>query len=180
VNYNKKIAQSKYKVKHVDPKILDLSNFDVNALKEYPRGAKDFEIPLKVLNFKRLDYLELLSTKIAAYWGVVKKEDFEDKLKDLGFDDERKQLIFEYFCSEFRAAPLHISKFLHKKESGYYKLQFKNYHLNNQTAKSIACLIPWLVQVNEIEFDKNQINDHIAAVILLACYMNPSIKIVKI
>jgi hypothetical protein len=54
---------------------------------------------LKVLKFKRLDYLEVLSFKIAAHMGVDKREEFATKLKYMGFDFEILQHIFEYFCS---------------------------------------------------------------------------------
>jgi uncharacterized protein YjbI with pentapeptide repeats len=84
---------------------------------------------------------------------------------------------------EFKAAPLVINKFLEKhnldQEHSWMKLNFKNYHLNEPTCKAIACLIPFLVNVDEVEMDNNQIGDNIAAVIAMAIFMNPIIKTFK-
>ena len=84
--------------------------------------------------------------------------------------------MFEFFCLEFKAAPLVFGKFMEKQESGWWKVSFKNYHLNEPTTKAIACLIPYLVNVDEVEFDNNQINDQIAACVAMSIFMNPMIK----
>jgi len=48
-----------------------------------------------------------------------------------------------------------INKFLEKQEDGWWKLSFKNYHLQDPITKAIACTIPFLVNVVEVEMDNN-------------------------
>jgi len=69
---------------------------------------------------------------------------------------------------------------MEEQESGWFKLTFVNYSLNDQTAKAIAGLIPFLVNVEEIEFDNNRLSDPIAALVVLATFMNPTVKILRI
>jgi hypothetical protein len=45
---------------------------------------------------------------------------------------------------KFKAAAPDISKFLTRKENGWWVLSFRNYTLNEPTLKAIACLIPFL------------------------------------
>ena len=54
-----------------------------------------------------------------------------------------------------------------------------NYTLNEQTAKAIAGLIPFLVNVEEIEFDNNRLPDPIAGLIVMAAFMNPTVKVLR-
>ena len=65
-------------------------------------------------------------------------------------------------------------------DSGYWKVSFINYALNEPTLKAFACLLPFLVNVEEIHFENNKINDHLAAVIIFSCFMNPTLKSIKI
>jgi hypothetical protein len=37
-------------------------------------------------------------------------------------------------------------------ENGWMKLKFKNYMLNEPTIKAMACVIPFMVNVKEVEF----------------------------
>jgi len=39
------------------------------------------------------------------------------------------------------------------------KLSYKNYHLDEMTSKALACLLPFLVNVSELELFNNQITD---------------------
>ena len=52
--------------------------------------------------------------------------------------------------------------------------------LDDNTAKSIACLIPFLVDVVEVELKNNSITDNIAGAIAIACFANPKIDRITI
>jgi hypothetical protein len=85
-----------------------------------------------------------LQEKITTFFGVTSQKDIEF-LKWMGWEPGMIQLVFEFFCGEFKAAPLFFNKFMQEKENGWMKLTFKNYHLNEPTLKAIACILPWLV-----------------------------------
>jgi hypothetical protein len=61
-------------------------------------------------------------------------------------------------------------------ESGFVKMSFKNYRLNEPTIKAIACTIPWIVNLEEIEFENNEVLDHVGSTILMGAFMNPTLK----
>ena len=58
-------------------------------------------------------------------------------------------------------------------EDNELKLSVRNYHLDESTTKALACLLPYLVEVHELELFANQINDHVAAALLFGFFMNP-------
>ena len=62
------------------------------------------------------------------------------------------QLIFEFYCQELKAGPIPINDFISWMENGWMKLKFKNYMLNEPTIKAMACVIPFIVNVKEVEF----------------------------
>ena len=86
------------------------------------------------------------------------------------------QLCFEYFCMKFKAAAPDISKFLTRKENGWWVLSFRNYTLNEPTLKAIACLIPFLPQVEELNFSNNGMQDMVGSCLVFAAFLNPTIK----
>ena len=51
--------------------------------------------------------------------------------------------------------------------------------MDENMAKSFACLIPFLVEVTEVELVNNQITDSVAGAIIMACFANPNIKRIK-
>ena len=86
------------------------------------------------------------------------------------------QLCFEYFCLCFKAAAPRIDRFLTMQLDGWWKLSFRNYTLNEPTVKALACLIPFLVHLDEVEFHTNQMQDMVGSSIALGIFMNPTIK----
>ena len=90
------------------------------------------------------------------------------------------QIIFEYFCLEFKAAPLTIKKFMEPQENGWQKLSFVNYALNEPSSKAIACILPFLVNVEEVEMDNNMLSDSIGGLIVMGVFMNPTIKALRL
>ena len=89
------------------------------------------------------------------------------------------QTIFEYFCLEFKAAPLNINKFIESLENGWKKVSFVNYALNEQSSKAIACILPFLVNVEEVVFVNNGLTDQIGGLVVMGVFMNPTIKVLR-
>ena len=48
--------------------------------------------------------------------------------------------------------------------------------LNENTIKAVVCTIPFIYDIHECEFMNNQITDIMSSVILMACFVNPSVK----
>lgn len=55
------------------------------------------------------------------------------------------------------------------------KFSIKNLTLDESTTKAIACTIPFIIGIYEIEFANNFVSDMMSSVLLMACYMNPSL-----
>ena len=142
------------KLKLISPDVFRISNIDLAVMKDFPYKLREGDVPLKVCKVKRTDFFEKVGKKIAEFFGAEDVDEYVN-LKYDAFDMNMTQIVFEYFCIEFKAAPLVFTKFMEQQESKWYKVTFKNYHLNEATAKAIACLIPFLVNVDEIEFDNN-------------------------
>ena len=77
-------------------------------------------------------------------------EDYIKKGKS--FEPKIIQLIFEFYCQELKAGPIPITDFMSVADNGWWKLKFKNYMLNEPTLKAIACVIPFMVNVKEVDF----------------------------
>ena len=85
------------------------------------------------------------------------------------------QNVFDYYISWNKAASVQLAQFFDDTDPTNYKLSVKDFKLDENTAKSIACIIPFLVNVQEVEFRNNGITDGVAAAIVMACFANPSI-----
>ena len=55
------------------------------------------------------------------------------------------------------------------------KLSVKN-NISDGLAKSFACIIPFLINIEEVEFKNNAITDGICSAIVMACFANSNIK----
>lgn len=62
--------------------------------------------------------------------------------------------MFEYFCSEMNAAPIKLTDYF-VTENKARKLQIKNYNIDEPTAKSIALIIPFILDIEELELSNN-------------------------
>ena len=60
------------------------------------------------------------------------------------------------------------------------KLAIRNYKLDDNTIKAIACILPFMLDVNEIEFRSNNITDIISGALVFAIFANPNIKRITI
>ena len=55
-----------------------------------------------------------------------------------------------------------------------------NYALNEPSSKAIACILPFLVNVEEVEMDNNMLSDSIGGLIVMGVFMNPTIKALRL
>jgi hypothetical protein len=62
-----------------------------------------------------------------------------------------------------------------RQKSGWYKLSFNNYVLTEAMVKAISCILPFLVNVEEVEFIGNGITDLMSSILALSIFMNPTI-----
>jgi len=145
----------------LDKRIFKLSIFDLDVFVDFPDKVKGNDTPLIVLKQKDPEKFEDTQKAIALdLFGVGNRDDYHLLTKGNRFwSMAYLQLLFEYFCLNFKAAAPSIDKFLTLKENGYWTLAFKNYTLNEPTLKAIACLIPFLVQVDEVHFSNNGMQD---------------------
>ena len=56
------------------------------------------------------------------------------------------------------------------------KFTVRNLKLDDNTVKAIACFIPFLVDIVEVEFRNNQLTDHVASAVIVGCFANPSVS----
>lgn len=173
VAVKEKVNLDKYRV--VDPRVWQICNYDTGLMKDYPFKAAENKLPLFLLKKQGIKHFKDIQTQIKEMFSV----DDIDEFKHSYFPDTHIQLIFEWYCHVFKAAPLTFRKFMSRMDTGYWKVSFINYSLNEPTLKAIACLLPFLVNVEEIHLENNKINDHLAAVLIFSCFMNPVLKSVR-
>ena len=65
------------------------------------------------------------------------------------------QYIFEHYCTMNKSAVIPIEPFFDTADPDNVKFSVKNFRLDENTVKSMVCLIPFLVDVVEVEFRNN-------------------------
>ena len=90
------------------------------------------------------------------------------------------QKVFDYYCQLNKAVSMPIAKFFDDSDPNNPKFSIKNFKLDENTVKALACLIPFLVDINEVELKNNQMLDSVSGAIVLACFANPSLKRITI
>ncbi len=80
------------------------------------------------------------------------------------------QNVFEHYCVEMKAAPIPIGQYIITGDNKIRKLTLKNFNLDEATTKSLACIIPFIVDIEEMEFSNNQLMDHVAATLVLGFF----------
>lgn len=66
--------------------------------------------------------------------------------------------------------------FLFEGDNNTTKLSFRNYHLDENTGKALACTIPFMTNIDEVEMISNGLSDHLITTIIMAVFMNPTVK----
>lgn len=63
--------------------------------------------------------------------------------------------MFEHYCVEMKAAPMPIGTYIVLGDNKIKKITVKNYNLDEATAKALACVIPFIIDIEEMEFSNN-------------------------
>ena len=109
-------------------------------------------------------------------FGVKEIAAERESLKMRSWTLQQCQLVFEFYCTEFKAIAPRLDKFMTRNDNGWWKLSFRNYILNEPTLKALSCALPFYVQIEEVELVKNQMGDQVGCCLAMALFMNPSIK----
>ena len=75
-----------------------------------------------------------------------------------------------------KAAPITLAKFYNYDDPNTTKLSFKNYQLDDMTVKAIALVLPFILDITEIEMANTQITDLVSSCLVFSVFMNPSLK----
>ena len=57
-----------------------------------------------------------------------------------------------------KAAPIKLTDFINSSDPKNVKLSIKNYQLDQPTAKALACTIPFMTRIHELELHNNQLH----------------------
>jgi hypothetical protein len=71
--------------------------------------------------------------------------------------------------------PQYIKPIVNNKQG----LSFAHLAISDKLLKAICCTIPFIPNIYELEFNKNQITDMLSTLVLLAAYSNPNVKSLK-
>ena len=83
--------------------------------------------------------------------------------------------MFEHYCLETKAGAFDLEKFYNDADQTNVKLSFRNFMLDDQTAKAVALILPYMHEVKEFEAYSNKMSDQISGALLFAVFLNPSI-----
>lgn len=84
--------------------------------------------------------------------------------------------IFEHYCIETKAAPIDLDRFINDLNPNNKKLTFRNYPLDDATAKALVLTIPYMHDIKEFEANSNKLSDQLSGALLMAIFVNPSIR----
>lgn len=70
-------------------------------------------------------------------------------------------------------SPIDIRKFIMPTDNERTKFSIKNLTLDENTTKALACTVPFVPDIYEIELANNLISDIMSNIVLISCYMNP-------
>jgi len=76
---------------------------------------------------------------------------------------------------QFKVSAIDIKKFIVPTDNERIKFSIKNLTLDENTTKALSCTIPFILDIYEIEFCNNFISDIMSNIVLISCYMNPSV-----
>ena len=156
--------------------MFKICNFNIEELDDYPFRARENEIPWHVLKKQSFDDFSQIAKDIALVFGVKEIAAERESLKMRSWTLQQCQLVFEFYCTEFKAIAPRLDKFMTRNDNGWWKLSFRNYILNEPTLKALSCALPFYVQIEEVELVKNQMGDQVGCCLAMALFMNPSIK----
>jgi hypothetical protein len=82
----------------------------------YPHKARDGEVPFRLLNKNKVDYLIIVAKTLEEY----------QKDKKYQYSNLTIQKIFEYYCGMFKVAPMQITDFIMPSENNRMKFSVRN------------------------------------------------------
>jgi hypothetical protein len=162
----KKEAQPK--APKVRKESLDCHGFAVMALGAYPGVMAEGEIPNQLLAERLGGKIENLGMVVAELKAVFEKGKLFPSLK-------QTQQCYEQYCSEFRTTPVQLADYFDERLG---KLHVVNQSMPDNQVKALCCTIPLIQGLKHVSFENNNINDQMAAAILMACYMAPDCTII--
>lgn len=153
-------------LKQFDKSLVIFQPYNIANLTIFPHKARDGEVQLNLLKTPKLEYLSQI---LNALTEQQKKVQFQ-------YSHQTIQSIFEHYCELFKVASFDLVQYLCPSENNRTKLSFKNTVISEDISKALACTIPFIHGVYEAEFVSNQITDMMSSLILISCFVNPSIK----
>ena len=85
------------------------------------------------------------------------------------------QEILEHYCDFFKVEEIDIAEYIVPMENDRIKLSFRSVLLSENLLKAIACTIPFIHDIFEVEFVNNQINDMVSSILMMAAFVAPSV-----
>ena len=116
----------------------------MESMRYYPYKSREGEIPLKLLKVPKLEWLLKVGPLIMQQQKAEKR-----------WDMKLIQNVFDHYCALSKAASMPIQQFFDDSDPNNSKFSIKNFKLDESTTKSFACLIPFLVDINELELRNN-------------------------
>lgn len=77
--------------------------------------------------------------------------------------DATKKVLYRKLCNEYKTAPIDVFKKLNHERT---ELRFENYALNEQQAKPLSLIIPYLSRLNTLTLKQCNLSDASAAIII--------------
>ena len=149
--------------------LLDPSPFALDSVRTFPHKFREGDIPLRLLKVPKIEFI--IDSQM-----IIQNAQKGDGEWDLEF----LQTVLEYYCKEMKAAPISLADFINSSDPKNVKLSIKNYHLDQPTAKALACVIPFMTRIHELELHNNQLQDAMGAIFALAFFMNPCLKRISV
>ena len=88
--------------------------------------------------------------------------------------------MFDYYCDVHKAPPQPIAEWFDTSDPKNTKFSVKNRKIDDNTTKAIACILPFLLDINEVELKSTGMSDIVSGAIVMAIFSNTSIKRISI
>lgn len=144
---------------------IDLSPFSLERMVVFPHKFREGDVPVRVLIRQDIGYLTKIHDAIKQSHALPKYQYSHDKI----------QTIFEYYCNQFKVSIFDLRQHIVPTDNNRTKLSFRHFQLNENQCKAIACVMPFMYKIHEVEFIKNGISDLVSPLFLFGAFCNPDI-----
>ena len=148
-----------------DKTMIDLSPFSLERMVVFPHKFREGDVPLRLLIRPEIAYLTKIHDAIKQSHALPKYQYSHDQIQN----------IFEYYCNQFKVSIFDIKQYIVPTDNNRTKLCLRNFQLNENQCKAIACTMPFMYKIQEVEFIKNQIGDLVSPLFLFGAFCNPDI-----